>query len=53
MMTDRQAATTLAWTIAISGGLIIGFFDGFWDALGVFLLVWANNITTSIKDGEF
>jgi len=30
--------------IAISGILFIGFLDGFWDAFGVFLLMWANNI---------
>lgn len=41
-----HAASILLFTLSI---FIIGNFDGYWDALGIAIALWANNIDVALR----
>ena len=43
----KAAITGIALTIL--GLVIVGMLDGWYDALGVFILLWGNNIDSNFK----
>ena len=42
-MNEKIKFTIFITVLFTSGILIMGFLDGFWDAFGVFLMMWSNN----------
>lgn len=48
----RLAALGAALTLNVAGIGLLWYSAGFLPALGVFLAMWGNNITNSIKYGE-
>ena len=48
-MKDRMI---FAITIMVIGILMITFLDGGWDAFGVFLMLWSNNMDAEYKKDE-
>lgn len=48
----QKTAKTLGWVglfLGISGLLLVAWFASVWVALGIFLMVWGNNLLTAIQ----
>lgn len=38
------------WTLLWVGIVMIGVLDGYYDALGVFFMIWSNNVNSNLAE---
>ena len=49
----KALKAVLVILLFIAGGYVIGTYDGFWDAFGVWLMLFANNLERQdVKGGK-